>query len=423
MNSFRVSGRIISVSPSSRRILKYDAKNANNCKNHCKLVTFAFHTSPSSARRTKSLSKRPEVFGGPSSLFFNSVTDTCGIRQQSTIFFHPSWEQRRTRSKLQHPTRLQFSSDESNTEYKVDSPEIKLQPIPEEEPEFDWDVLLPFQKHSHNSIKITIPDEDPSSSSSDPFRIDTFPTKLQTTLETARALQKNALWLTVPLSRSSLLPFAHDLGLRYHHAQNTTAELVIWLHPHQPSRIPEYATHQVGVGAVVVHPPSNKILCVREKRNNYRPWKMPGGLVELGEELDEAVVREVWEETGVRTRFRSVLGVRHTHGVQFGRSDLYFVCRLEPVLEEGGGDGECNLPTPIAQEGEIEKAAWVDLDEYRDMVNHEEEGRGHPMMSQIMKIVDQKDWEKRDIQRTLVESVVPGRRASPVYHAAIRCED
>ncbi len=145
--------------------------------------------------------------------------------------------------------------------------------------------------------------------------------------------------------------------------------------------------------------------------------------MELGEELDEAVVREVWEETGVRTRFRSVLGVRHTHGVQFGRSDLYFVCRLEPVLEEGGGDGECNLPTPIAQEGEIEKAAWVDLDEYRDMVNHEEEGRGHPMMSQIMKIVDQKDWEERDIQRTLVESVVPGRRASPVYHAAIRSED
>mmetsp|Transcript_12527 Transcript_12527/g.25007 ORF Transcript_12527/g.25007 Transcript_12527/m.25007 type:complete len:454 (+) Transcript_12527:134-1495(+) len=420
MNSSRVTGRIISVSSSKRGILRYHCKNANNCStSHGNVVLSAFLTSPSFVSRNISVLTRPKIVGRASGLFLDSAGGSFGIQQPSHTFFH--FSPRQTRSQSQYRTQQFFSSGKSSNEVKGDNPKAQQQPSQDDEPEYDWDVLLPFQKHSHNSIKITIPDEEPTSD--DPFHIDTFQTKLQTTLETARTLQKNALWLTVPLSRSALLPFAHALGLRYHHAQNTTATLVLWLHPHQPSRIPEYATHQVGVGAVVIHPPSNKILCVREKRNNYRPWKMPGGLVELGEELDEAVVREVWEETGVKTRFRSVLGVRHTHGMQFGRSDLYFVCRLEPVLEEEGRDGEHKLPTPIAQEGEIEKAAWVDLDEYRDMVNHEEKGRGHPMMSQIMKIVDQTDWEERDIQRTLVESVVPGRKASPVYHAAIRSED
>jgi ADP-ribose pyrophosphatase YjhB (NUDIX family) len=64
----------------------------------------------------------------------------------------------------------------------------------------------------------------------------------------------------------------------------------------------------------------NEILCVRELRSNYRKWKIPGGLAELGEQLDEAAIREVLEETGVPCSFMSVLGVRHTHGMQFGRS-------------------------------------------------------------------------------------------------------
>lgn len=142
---------------------------------------------------------------------------------------------------------------------------------------------------------------------------------------------------------------------------------------------------------------------------------MPGGLAELGEHLDEAVLREVYEETGIQTKFLSVLGIRHTHGLQFGRSDLYFVCRLEPVPDENGQVGK-----PVPQEGEIEAAAWVCLDEYRDMVNDLDEKVGHPMMRQIMRLVDQGVENELDIQRTVVSSVVPGRKGSPVYHAALR---
>lgn len=278
--------------------------------------------------------------------------------------------------------------------------------------------ILPFQKHSHNSIKIIVPsdaDTQLKEEKDDPYDTTTFQTKLEATIDTAQKLGKTAIWITIPISKASLMEQASKLQFEFHHAEGNLATLNRWISSDE-SRIPTYATHQVGVGAVVINSKNDEILCVREKRNNYRPWKIPGGLAELGEDLDEAVIREVFEETGIPTRFLSVLGVRHHHGAQFGRSDLFFVCRLEPIPDEEG-----NIPQPVAQEGEIEATAWQSLSEYRDMVNSEE--HGHPMMQQIMRVVDQgleQDWEETDIQRMIVSSVVPGRKPSPVYHAPIR---
>lgn len=55
----------------------------------------------------------------------------------------------------------------------------------------------------------------------------------------------------------------------------------------------------VGVGAIVLA--GDKILLV--KRGNPPAkgiWSLPGGVVELGERLSEAVAREVMEETGIK---------------------------------------------------------------------------------------------------------------------------
>ena len=40
------------------------------------------------------------------------------------------------------------------------------------------------------------------------------------------------------------------------------------------------------------------------------------------------------EETGIRTRFRSVLAVRHTHGAQFGRSVSRRFLRTVPLCSD-----------------------------------------------------------------------------------------
>lgn len=60
--------------------------------------------------------------------------------------------------------------------------------------------------------------------------------------------------------------------------------------------------------------------------------KLPGGYVNLGEEFGAAACREVEEETGVKTRFRSLLSIRHQHNVSFGRSDMCVSCAAQGSL-------------------------------------------------------------------------------------------
>ena len=63
-------------------------------------------------------------------------------------------------------------------------------------------------------------------------------------------------------------------------------------------------------------------------------WKLPGGMVETGESIQEAAIREVWEETGVKTKFVSIIGFRELIKYTWGQPDLYFICLLEPVEGE-----------------------------------------------------------------------------------------
>lgn len=54
----------------------------------------------------------------------------------------------------------------------------------------------------------------------------------------------------------------------------------------------------VGVGAVVVE--NGRVLLVRRGQEPLKgKWSLPGGMLELGESLQEGVVREVREETGL----------------------------------------------------------------------------------------------------------------------------
>ncbi len=71
------------------------------------------------------------------------------------------------------------------------------------------------------------------------------------------------------------------------------------------------------------------------------------------------------EETGIKTKFISLVSVRHAHGFNYGCSDLYFVMALTPTE-----DSELvNCPREIAA------SKWMDFDEYLTHPNVHETNR------------------------------------------------
>ncbi|GCC38117.1 hypothetical protein chiPu_0016628 [Chiloscyllium punctatum] len=129
--------------------------------------------------------------------------------------------------------------------------------------------------------------------------------------------------------------------------------LALWLAKGE-SRLPAYATHQVGVAGAVFDEATGKVLVVQDKNKIKNAWKFPGGLSDLGEDIGETAVREVFEETGIRSKFLSLLSIRqqHNHPGAFGKSDMYIVCRLKAV----------SFDINFCQE-ECLRCEWMDLEE------------------------------------------------------------
>jgi ADP-ribose pyrophosphatase YjhB (NUDIX family) len=276
-----------------------------------------------------------------------------------------------------------------------------------EEEEIDKTELLPYIESSHNSATIKIPTDDEYDDRT--FHREEFSTLLVNTVRILRELEKSSVWVEVPMSKAGLIEDieALDLGFEFHHAEGKTVKLNAWLREDFVSKVPEFATHHVGVGAVVINS-RDEILCIRELRKNYHPWKIPTGLAELGESIHDAAEREVMEETGITATCQDILSFRHTHGMANGRSDLFFVCRLIPKEDDKG-----NVETPIPQACEIAEAKWLPLSDYRDMVDgNTEESKGHPVMTFVMNRIFDKGLR---ISTKEVNSVVPGRRPTPLY--------
>ena len=71
----------------------------------------------------------------------------------------------------------------------------------------------------------------------------------------------------------------------------------------------EYPDHPiVGVGAIIIKG-QEVLLARRGKEPGYGEWSIPGGVVKLGETLEEAVIREVREEVNLAIRVEEMVEV------------------------------------------------------------------------------------------------------------------
>lgn len=97
-----------------------------------------------------------------------------------------------------------------------------------------------------------------------------------------------------------------------------------------------FGDFSIGVGGVVIR--DGKALLIRRGQEPYKGWwQIPGGYAERDELIDQAVEREVYEESGVRARARRVLGIRNMMGET--STNVYVVFALEPIDGEARQDG------------------------------------------------------------------------------------
>ena len=191
----------------------------------------------------------------------------------------------------------------------------------------------------------------------DPHRLEQEPQTFRSRLEHSVAVWREAgykvVWLEIRRSLAPLIPVAVTAGFNFHHAEQDYVMMTRRLE--NGAYIPPHATHYIGAGGVVLTE-TRDLLVVSERyrrRGRGKHYKLPGGALRPGEHIADCVKREILEETGIRTRFESLVCLRHWHGYRFNKSDIYFVCRLSPVNRDIRRQSE-----------EIAECIWIPVEQY-----------------------------------------------------------
>lgn len=110
----------------------------------------------------------------------------------------------------------------------------------------------------------------------------------------------------------------------------------------------------LAVDAVVIK--EGKILLVKRKNEPYKGmFALPGGFVEYGEKTEEAVLRELKEETGMKGRIKRLVGV-FSDPERDPRGHVVSIAYLVEPVSEGIKAGD-----------DAADCKWIKIDDIRDL--------------------------------------------------------
>jgi 8-oxo-dGTP diphosphatase len=114
-----------------------------------------------------------------------------------------------------------------------------------------------------------------------------------------------------------------------------------------------YPMHIVAAGGFVTNF-QGQVLLIKSPRHG--DWEFPGGQVEEGETIPQALEREVFEETGIIVRVKSLVGV-------YSNTRRPSIVNLDFICEYVSGEPQTSL--------ESTRVEWVDREEALSRVKRE----------------------------------------------------
>jgi 8-oxo-dGTP diphosphatase len=116
---------------------------------------------------------------------------------------------------------------------------------------------------------------------------------------------------------------------------------------------------RVDVVSALIKDDAGNILIVKNTKGNSSYWGPPGGAVEEGETLEQAVIREVKEETGFSIIISGLSSVREMFFADAGNHALIVTFFAKIV------DGEININDP---DNDITEVKWVNDEMVKELM-------------------------------------------------------